>query len=124
VFSRIAHFFALLAAVQLLGGHWLALQSMAWVGMAISYSQGSSVTIALQKTFDGEHPCALCKVVKKGRSEEQKKESAKIVVKIEAVLAATLQAIQRETGELTFALLDERSTARPLTPATPPPLLA
>ena len=36
-----------------IGGHWAVLQSVAWVGMAVSYSQNASFKEALQKTFDG-----------------------------------------------------------------------
>ncbi len=39
-------------------------QKHRWVGMAISYSQdSSSFSEALAKTFDGKHPCKLCKFV-------------------------------------------------------------
>lgn len=30
------------------------------------------MTSALSKTFDGQHPCALCKLVRQGRAEERK----------------------------------------------------
>jgi hypothetical protein len=55
-----------------LGLHWALLQSVAWTGMLISYSRNASLRSAVTRTFDGEHPCPLCKAVKKGRAEEKK----------------------------------------------------
>jgi hypothetical protein len=55
-----------------LGLHWVFLQSAAWVGMMVSYSETASLKEALVKTFDGKHPCALCKIVQKGTQSSQK----------------------------------------------------
>jgi len=54
-----------------LGLHWAALQSVAWATMFVERVQRSTVTEALQTTFDGKHPCALCRAVKEGRAAEQ-----------------------------------------------------
>ena len=40
--------------------------------MMVDYSRGASVTEAVAKTFDGEHPCNLCKKISKVRQGEQK----------------------------------------------------
>ena len=55
------------ALILAVGAHWIVLQSVAWAGMVINYSQNAPLTVALQKTFDGAHPCKLCKVVEEGR---------------------------------------------------------
>ena len=57
-----------------LGLHWALLQTVAWTGMLITYSRDASFKTAVAKTFDGEHPCPLCKAIKKGRAEEKKQE--------------------------------------------------
>jgi hypothetical protein len=57
-----------------LGFHWALLQTVAWTGMVISYSQRASLHEAIAKTFDGKHPCALCNAIQKGRAEEQKRD--------------------------------------------------
>ena len=57
-----------------IGLHWAALQSVAWVGMLISYSQSGSVASAIEKTFDGSHPCPLCQAIKKGEQGGKKQE--------------------------------------------------
>jgi hypothetical protein len=41
---------------------------------------------AAKKTFDGEHPCALCKVVKESKSQEERKPLAKSEMKLDVVL--------------------------------------
>ncbi len=53
------------------GTHWLALQSYAWVRMTVSFSQDSGWRVAVQKTFNGRHPCPLCLKVQQGLREEQ-----------------------------------------------------
>ena len=43
------------------------LQSVAWLGMSVSYSLDTgSVAKGLEMTFDGEHPCRLCRALSKG----------------------------------------------------------
>lgn len=62
---------ALLAAT---GGHWLFLQSVAWTTMLSDNLQEYSFTEAVQRTFDGEHPCQLCSQIKEGKKSEKKSE--------------------------------------------------
>ena len=67
--SRIVLAVALAAAIGL---HWALLQSIAWTGMVVSRAHTSSLKAALAKTFDGKHPCSLCKQIEQGkRSEKQ-----------------------------------------------------
>ena len=55
---------ATLLVVLTLGLHWALLQSFAWAGMFARFLQTDSPAQALTKTFDGRHPCALCKLVR------------------------------------------------------------
>jgi hypothetical protein len=66
-----------------LGFHWTLLQSAAWVGMMVNYSCQGSLKDAVTKTFDGRHPCPLCKLVREGKKSEKKSESLQIVKKID-----------------------------------------
>jgi hypothetical protein len=71
--ARTRHLATVLAIASVLlasGGHWLLLQSVAWGGMLISYSTTTSLSEAISRTFDGKHPCRLCKVVQAGRETE------------------------------------------------------
>ncbi len=63
--------FAILAACHLAGGHWLFWQSAAWAGMLVRYAQSYGVETGLAMTFDGKHPCQICKKVVNGKSKEE-----------------------------------------------------
>ena len=60
-----------------LGLHWAFLQTVAWTGMIASYSQDSSLSEAIFKTFDGAHPCKLCIAIEQGRAAEKKSDQEK-----------------------------------------------
>ncbi len=83
----------LVAALCLsLGIQWALLQSVAWTGMLISWSQEVSLVEAVKNTFDGEHPCPLCKAVESGRKETPKSASTK-PVRLDAVLVSTVRLV-------------------------------
>src|SRR5579859_4246529 len=63
-------FFLLLLAFWVTGGQWLMLQSVAWVNMARTYSQETTWSKALTQTFDGNHPCRLCRFIQKEKAAE------------------------------------------------------
>ncbi|MBM3839105.1 MAG: hypothetical protein FJ398_14280 [Verrucomicrobia bacterium] len=69
---RLLQFAVVASLVFVVGVHWILLQSVAWTGMIIVYSQTASLREAIIKTFDGQHPCQLCKAVQEGRAAEQK----------------------------------------------------
>ena len=52
--------------------HWAALKTAAWAGMLISYSHSGSIATAVEKTFDGNHPCPLCNAIAKSRQTGKK----------------------------------------------------
>jgi hypothetical protein len=107
----------------LLGGHWVVLQSVAWMGMVVNYTQhAESLSQAVEKTFDGRHPCALCQVVKSGRAEEQKREPAKVVLKFEAVLSSYVQLRPPVGIPRHYAAVVGEPATVDFAPPTPPPL--
>jgi len=55
-----------------LGFQWTLLQSVAWTVMLLDRSTQMDWVQAIETTFDGHHPCALCKVVLQGRDNQQK----------------------------------------------------
>jgi hypothetical protein len=59
---------ALVCGAQL---HLPALQMVAWTGMVVKYAQDVSLTEALEMTFDGDHPCPLCKAIRKAQTGRQ-----------------------------------------------------
>lgn len=60
------------ALMTSVGLHWVVLQSAAWTGMVLQYAQSDGLGAALEKTLDGEHPCAWCKKIASAAQEEQK----------------------------------------------------
>jgi hypothetical protein len=70
--SRAPRLLVVLALACSIGLHWAFLQSVAWVTMVVSYSQNATLKEAVEKTFDGQHPCALCKQVADGKKSEKK----------------------------------------------------
>jgi hypothetical protein len=76
VLARLSKWLLALALMVSIGGHWAALQSVAWVGMIIDYSHGSCLTVAIDKTFDGKHPCCLCRAIAAGKKSERKQEAS------------------------------------------------
>jgi hypothetical protein len=59
------------AVLHLGGGHWGVLQAVAWMKMLVEYSQAEGIRTGFSKTFDGEHPCEMCKSISKGRESEK-----------------------------------------------------
>jgi hypothetical protein len=113
----------ILALVSSLRLHWALLQSVAWVGMLVSYSQTGNFRDALGKTFDGEHPCSLGKQVDYGRKSE-KKSALKLEGKqLECVDGRQVFAFSSPTAFTLLPLSDDRAPAFPIAPPLPPPRL-
>jgi hypothetical protein len=55
-----------------MGGHWLVLQTTAWVQMVVQYSSSDGFEAAFSKTFDGQHPCELCNKIAQKKATEKK----------------------------------------------------
>ena len=61
-------------ALYLSGAHWMAMQATAWTGMLFARSQRVPVVVAVETTFDGQHPCRLCNAISTGQKDEQQKD--------------------------------------------------
>jgi hypothetical protein len=58
----------------MLGAHWALLQTVAWTTMLADNLRTQSVKEAVTETFDGNHPCPLCKAIAAGKQSEKKTE--------------------------------------------------
>jgi hypothetical protein len=126
-FSRMRRFGQYLVALSLIlavGGHWAFLQSVAWVGMAVNYSQDASLLVALQKTFSGEHPCKLCKAVGEGKKAESQQETIKIEIKLEFLELASALILYPPLGADRLPTDGGAMPGRSGSPPTPPPRFA
>jgi hypothetical protein len=72
MFARIGKIFVVLALVAMLGSNWTLLQTVAWTTMLADNLHSSSFHDAMTKTFDGNHPCCLCKAIAAGKQSEKK----------------------------------------------------
>ena len=111
----------LLATLHLMGGHWLALQLVAWMGMLASYTSDGGFSIGVSKTFDGQHPCSLCQAVSSGQEKEQQQKPADLSVKIHAVLPRANDDPAPSAAPVCYLSLTQHRVICPLAPPTPPP---
>src|SRR5271154_7123484 len=74
MFIRIGKMFVVIALVTMLGAHWALLQTVAWTTMLADNLCTQSVKEAVTETFDGNHPCCLCKAIAAGKQSEKKTE--------------------------------------------------
>jgi len=83
VLQRIGKILVIAALVLSTGAHWAALQTVAWTTMLAANWSNESFSTAISRTFDGEHPCPLCKAITAGKKSEQKKEFTFAALKLE-----------------------------------------
>jgi hypothetical protein len=78
----------LLLVVALLvscGAHWFVLQSIAWTAMLVENSHRTTLVEAVKRTFDGAHPCGMCKQIAGGKAQEKKSDAPVFAGKIELI---------------------------------------
>ena len=119
--------FKLLVAVTLtfaLGLHLVLLQSAAWTGMLVRYSRTDTFTQALAKTFDGKHPCKLCRLVQKEAHSTGKKAAPKVQIKFDlSLLERTVFLLPPSSNPQHFPSITVGSRSSD-SPPVPPPRLA
>lgn len=95
--NRVVQFVAALLVCLTLGLHWAALQTFAWTTMIVERAQTGSLAEAIETTFDGQHPCKLCKVVRTGQAAEKKAESQLKLQKLELPLPESANPLELPT---------------------------
>jgi hypothetical protein len=83
MFVRIGKILLILALGAMLGANWALLQTVAWTTMLANNLRTQSLTEAVSNTFDGEHPCPLCRAIAAGKSAESKNQFAPPTQKLE-----------------------------------------
>lgn len=119
---RISKLLLVMALTLSLGLHWMFLQTVAWTGMMVKYSQTVTVEQAINWTFDGSHACKLCKLVQEGsKSRTNKTAEQAPVLKVKCLPPISLVFLRPSElsvpSRVPFALLPLRTDA----PALPPP---
>jgi hypothetical protein len=121
---RLRNWVVVIGLVLATGGHWAALQSVAWLGMTIQYSRYDTFATALRKTFDGKNPCSLCKVVQEGRDTEQKQAVVSSQGKLDLFLSSINWCVQPPVFKDELSPRFSLGCRRSESPPTPPPRLA
>ncbi len=121
MFFRLSRLAIALALAFSIGLHWEFLQSVAWVGMVVKYSERTGIAEALEKTFDGKHPCALCKVVAEGKKSEKKPEPGPAAKKFDFSYSAASFAFAAPSTGWEVEWPDEAGISLTQTPPVPPP---
>jgi hypothetical protein len=83
VLKRFGNVFLAVALLLTTGSHWVVLQSIAWMGMIVTYSEKAPLAVALKETFDGKHPCPLCKAIAAAKKAGKKNEFTLQIKKLE-----------------------------------------
>jgi len=120
--SGVGIFFGALALLQILGGHWAVLQTSAWMGMIVQYSQQAGFKAGVAQTFDGEHPCPVCQAIQDGKQHEQKK-APLLQAELKKDYLAPWSRFQVHQGwvEIKYPGSTARPKAVTFEPAVPPP---
>ena len=110
----VAMFFAI-------GGHWLVLQTVPWGGMIVDYSRAAGLTAAVEKTFDGQHPCGMCKSITETRKSEKKGDSFVVIKKVEMFQQKAAPWFAPVVVAWEEPLTDTTGVVRAEAPSIPPP---
>ena len=121
VIARLSRFLIVLALAGSIGLHWAFLQSVAWVSMVISYSEDATLTEALVKTFDGRHPCSLCKRIAQSNQTEKKSEYSNELQKFEYPYTPVAFVFRAPSFYWNVPRRDFAAKLLNITPPSPPP---
>jgi hypothetical protein len=121
VFVRIGKVLIVLALVATLGAHWALLQTVAWTTMLAHNLQSHSISEAVSDTFDGKHPCPLCRAIAAAKKSEKKSEAVSSTLKMEfPPVAAKFTFILPEPISA-YSLAEVSAAATFQKPPLPPP---
>lgn len=112
------------AGIHILGGHWLALQMVAWMGMFAANSQQDDLAGALEKTFGGKHPCPLCCAVETGKQKEKEQQQKQLVDtanKVNAMPVAAVVLPRRAVSAMIYFETVVSCDTFSIRPPSPPP---
>lgn len=115
--NRVVRTLAVLLLALFLGAHWLALQSVGWATMLVTRTQTSGWQEAVRTTFDGLHPCAVCRLVAAGKKAESEQVTVYKPTKLES--AAMGEPLRIPDPPLPLPVLVE-VTCIPSSPCRPP----
>ena len=123
MFRRLARLVVIVAICVSIEAHWAALQSVAWATMLVEYSQHATLKNAIAQTFDGAHPCDLCKHVAAGQQLPKKSNTLKLQIKPDLMCTARRIVLWPRSCEIEFPGATLLASDQDFSPPTPPPRL-
>lgn len=121
VFRKIGNVLMIFAVLAATGTHWMILQSIAWTGMLAENLQTSSFSHAIQRTFDGKHPCCLCKRIAQEKQSEKKSDLQVELKKLEFPYTKFEFVFSPPSEFRELRLRDENGPLLTHAPPVPPP---
>ena len=121
VLARGGKLLVVLTLVLATGAHWAALQTVAWATMLAGNLCTESVSQAVDHTFDGRHPCPLCKAIAAGKKSEKKSEAVSLALKLEFPPVAARVILFPPARFEMLPSQDSFADSVSLQPPTPPP---
>jgi len=124
VLVRIGHALLIVALLAATGGHWALLQTVAWTNMLADNLQTDSLSQALTKTFNGKHPCTMCKEISAAKKSEKKSDLPNLGKKLEFTSERPALVFSAPVDFYLQATLTQPVVSWSDAPPTPPPLAA
>ena len=124
MFQRLPKLLMVLALACVIGLHWAFLQTFAWTTMLVDNLATTSFSAALQRTFDGKHPCALCKAIAEGKKSEKKADTLLRLKKFEGLSTPVVITLSPPASFPLIEALNASLETVPHAPPTPPPRAA
>ena len=119
--DRVRNILLILVLLAGTGAHWGALQSVAWTRMLAGNLRTTSLVDAVVRTFDGQHPCSLCKVIASAKKTEKRMEFPQPLTKLEFPLATQSLLLVAPSRFQLVPVCDELVESLFHQPPTPPP---
>jgi hypothetical protein len=120
-FLRLGQILSLAALLATCGGHWFAVQSFAWARMLVTNAESDGLTVAVEKTFDGQHPCAICKSIASAKGKESKQQRMVLVSKVPLFCEEGQAEECTLRASKALVISEKRLADRTSDPAVPPP---
>jgi len=124
LFNLAGRWLMIVSLCTAMGLHWGVLQTVAWTGMLIHYSHNGPVACAVEKTFDGQHPCPLCKAISKGQQSSSRKPDFQLAQKIDMDCPHEMALPSPVSIDFSWAAIAREGLARVSEPSVPPPRAA
>jgi len=122
MFARCGKIMVVLALVVITGAHWAALQTVAWTTMLAHDLRTQSFEEAVVHTFDGKHPCCLCKAIAAAKKSEKKSAAAPPSLKQDYTpLTGKIVLFSPSQSELLPPATDAFAESLSYAPPLPPP---